>query len=88
MKEKEYSVWIVGNDWIHDWAEFKTLKEAKVAARDIARVGCGWLEMASLWKTELDEITVQVWDGENQRYSRRLTKDVKDYILKYNKYLR
>ena len=86
--KKQYSIWIVGSDWIHDYGDFNKLKLAKAIARDIARTGCGWLEQASLYRSEIDEITVQVWDGENLRYSRRLTKDVKDYILKWNKYLR
>jgi hypothetical protein len=88
MKNKEYSVWIVGSDWIHEYGDFNTLKEAVEVARDIARVGCAWLELASLYKSEIDEISVQVWDDEGLRYNRKLKKSVKEYILRWNRYLR
>jgi len=88
-KEKEYDVLIGTDEWCHCWSTASTLKEAIQDARDIARAGCAWLETASLWRGEIDDILVEVYDQDgNLKYYRKLSKNVKNYILKHNQYLR
>jgi hypothetical protein len=89
MKSREYDVLIGTDEWCHCWSSTSTLKKAIQDARDVARAGCAWLEQASLYKSELDDILIEVYDQKgNLKYCRRLSKNVKDYILKHNPYLR
>jgi hypothetical protein len=83
-----YYVIINGSDFSHWYATLKRLEKAKRLALEIARGGCYFLEVSSILTDDLkfNRITVDVYDNnDNLRFSKTLSKRLRDYLLKQKK---